>query len=137
MFKNNFYWYPVAIILYWLLIVFWLIFVLCFFSAPGGLFGGLAAAILNWLTPKYVTIFMNTFALVGAYVVTRLLLSFRISWKTAQSEAYGVLGVIWVAITTMALLGARCDIYIFCVGDVSSSQSDCEIGGDRQGAYCR
>jgi len=80
---------------------------------------------------------MNTFALVGAYVVTRLLLSFRISWKTPQSEAYGVLGVIWVALTTMALMGARCDIYVFCVDDVSSSQNECEIDWDRQGFHCR
>ena len=130
-------WHSIAIIFYWIFILIWIFFVLCFFGDPGGILGSLASLIFSRLTPKYVTIFMNTFSLVGAYVVTRLLLSFRISWKTPQSEAYGVLGVIWVALTTMALMGARCDIYVFCADDVSSSKSECEIDWDRQGFHCR
>jgi len=128
-------WHSIAVIFYWIFILIWIFLVLCFFSNPGGILGSLASLIFSRLTPKYVTIFMNTFALVGAYVVTRLLLSFRVSWKTPQSEAYGVLGVIWVALTTMALMGARCDIYVSCVDDVSSSQNECEIDWDRQGFH--
>ena len=99
--------------------------------------GGLAAAILHQLTPKYVTIFMNTFAFVGAYIVTRLLLIFRISWKTSRSEICAVLCVVWISLTGMAIWGARCDIYIFCADDPPSSKSDCETDWDRQGANCR
>ena len=135
--KRNFYWYPVGVIIYWILILIWILFVLCFFSPPGGLLGSLNAAISNQLTPKYLTVFMNSFALVGAYVVTRLLLSFRISWKNVTLEAGCVFAVFWVGLTTMALLSARCDIYIFCADDGSSSQSECEIDWDRQGGYCR
>jgi len=130
-------WHSIAMIFYWIFILIWIFFVLSFFSAPGGVLGGLISLVLSQITPKYVTVFMNTFSLVGAYVVTRLLLSFRISWKTAQAEAYGVLWVIWVALTVMALLGARCDIYVFCADDASSSQSECEIDWDRQGFHCR
>jgi len=126
-------WHSIAMIFYWIFILIWIFFVLSFFSAPGGVLGVLISLVFSQITPKYVTVFMNTFSLVGAYVVTRLLLSFRISWKTAQAEAYGVLWVIWVALTVMALLGARCDIYVFCADDASSSQSECEIDWDRQG----
>ena len=116
-------WHSIAMIFYWIFILIWIFFVLSFFSAPGGVLGGLISLVFSQITPKYVTVFMNTFSLVGAYVVTRLLLSFRISWKTAQAEAYGVLWVIWVALTVMALLGARCDIYVFCADDVAFPQT--------------
>lgn len=130
-------WHSVVNIFYWIVVLTWIFIIICFFSTPGGILGSLASLVFSQLTPKYVTIFMNTFALVGAYTLTRLLLSFRISWKTSQSEAYGVLGVILVALTTMALLGARCEIYVFCAEDASSSQSACEIDWDRQGFHCK
>jgi hypothetical protein len=135
--KQNFDWYPITNIFYWLFILLWIGFILSFFSVPSGMLGGLAAAILNQLTPKYVTIFMNTFAFVGAYIVTRLLLIFRISWKTTRSEVCAVLCVVWISLTGIAIWGARCDIYIFCADDAPSSKSDCETDWDRQGANCR
>jgi len=130
-------WHPVAKIIYWFLICLWIGFVLCFYIAPGSVFGFIAEAIFDRLTPKYVTFSINTFSLVGAYVLTRLLVSFRIRWKTPEAEAKGVLYVIWIAVTVMALSGARCDIYIFCAEDAFSSQGECEIDWDRQGSNCR
>lgn len=129
-------WHPVAKILYWASILAWIVFVLSFYSHPGGVLGDVADAILDWLTPKYVTFFMNTFSLVGAYAVTRLLLSIRVKWKTAKAELTGVVSVIWVAGTVLALAGARCDIYIFCSDDVFT-HSACDTDWDRQGPHCR
>jgi hypothetical protein len=129
-------WHPVAKILYWLFASIWTVLILGFYSAPSGVIGGLAEQVFDLLTPKYVTLIMNTFSLVGAYVVTRLLLSFRIGWKSVNQEIIGVLSIIWIALTSFGLMGARCDIYIFCAEDVSI-QTDCELDWDRQRAHCR
>ena len=129
-------WHPVSKVLYWLFTAIWLVVVISFYSAPAGVLAGVTEAVFDLLTPKYVTLLMNTFSLVGAYVVTRLILSFRIGWKTVSQEVIGVASVIWIALTGAALMGARCDIYVFCAEDVHV-QSECELDWDRQGPNCR
>jgi len=80
--------------------------------------------------------FYEHILLVGAYAVTRLFVSPRIKIKAAKAEAFGIGCVISVALTTMSLHFARCDIYVYCADD-AIVQSECEMDWDRQGAYCR
>lgn len=134
--KLNSEWHPIARICYWIFVCVLCLFVLNFFSAPLGLFGSLADAQLKILTPKYVTLIVNTFSMLGGYVVIRLLLSLRYPLKNLDKEVLGVLFVIYVSLTSLGLLGARCDIYVFCWGDVVI-ESDCEVDWDRQGGHCK
>lgn len=128
-------WHPIAKLAYWIFIVILITCVLAFFSSPNGVLGDFSGKLLAALTPKYATLFINTFALVGAYVVVRLLLVFAIPWRNQGREVLGVIGVIWVALTSIGLLGARCDVYVFCADDVASN-IECEVDWDRQGPHC-
>lgn len=130
-------WPPVAKIAYWIFVLVWILGVLSFYSHPMGVFGNMANELMTRLTPKYVTLVVNTFSIVGAYAVTRLLLGFRLPLKSPTREAQAVLVVLWLALSMVALSGARCDIYLFCSEDVISNGSDCELESDRQGISCR
>lgn len=130
-------WHPAAKLAYWLIVSMWILGVLSLYSHRMGLLGDIADALMEKLTPKYVTLIVNTFSIVGAYALTRLLLGFRIPWKSAAREAQAIVVVLWLALTAMALLGARCDIYIFCSDDVIEASDDCELESDRQGIRCR
>lgn len=129
-------WHPIAKLTYWICIVILITCVLALFSSPNGVLGSLSEKLFAALTPKYLTLIVNTFALVGAYVVIRLLLVFAIPWKNQGKETLGILGVIWVALTAMSLWGARCDIYVFCVDELTV-RSDCEADWDKQGVHCQ
>ena len=59
--KHEHDWHPVAKILYWLFAAIWTVLVLGFYSAPAGVIGGLTEQVFDLLTPKYVTLIMNTF----------------------------------------------------------------------------
>jgi hypothetical protein len=135
-FKSFSDWHPLAKIAYWICMISFIACVLAFFSSPNGALGVLSEKLFVVLTPKYLTLIVNTFALLGAYVVVRLLLVFPIPWRNRDREILGVFGVLWVALTSMALLGARCDVYVFCADDVASN-IDCEVDWDRQAPHCR
>ena len=95
-----------------------------------------ADKVLQAWTPKYVALFASTFSFVGAYVLIRLLLGFRAGWGTNAKEALRVIFVMLIALSSMALSGARCDIYVFC-SDALTSESVCETDFDQQGPYCK
>jgi hypothetical protein len=130
-------WPPVAKMAYWIFVLVWTLGVFSFYSHPMGVLGNIANELTTRLTPKYVTLIVNTFSIVGAYAVTRLLLGFRVPFKSPAREAQAVLVVLWLALSMVALSGARCDIYLFCSEDVISNGSDCELESDRQGISCR
>lgn len=132
--KTN--WHPLAVLCFWLLMSAWILFVLTFFGSPGGILGWAIDLVADILSPKSLTLVINSFAIVGAYVVTRLLAGFRIGLKAIDREMYALAFVIWIAVTGFALVGARCDIFLFCADDITSSH-DCEPGSDRQGLHCR
>lgn len=130
-------WSPVAKMAYWIFVLMWVLGILSFYSHPMGLLGDIANELMTRLTPKYVTLIVNTFSIVGAYAVTRLLLGFRLPFKSPMREAQAIAVVLWLALSMVALSGARCDIYLFCSDDVVSNSSDCESEPDRQGIRCR
>ena len=130
-------WPPVVKMAYWIFVSLWILGVLSFYSHPLGMLGDIANELMARLTPKYVTLIVNTFSIVGAYAITRLLLGLRIPLKSPMREAQAIAVVLWIALSTAALSGARCDIYLFCGDDVVNSGSDCELESDRQGVRCR
>ena len=78
--KND--WLPVVKMAYWIFVSLWILAILSFYSHPTGLLGDIANELMTRLTPKYVTLIVNTFSIVGAYAVTRLLLGFRLPFKS-------------------------------------------------------
>lgn len=129
-------WHPAVKIGYWSLVIAWIAFVLSMYSDPGGILGAVSEVVFDTLTPKYVTLVLNTFSLLGAYIVTRLIVSVRIGRKSTGSELAAIALVLLISITTMGLLGARCDVYVFCSNDVLIERN-CEVDSDRQGLYCQ
>lgn len=105
------------------------------FGSPDGILGGVSEWIFGFLTVKYVTLIINSFALVGFYIITRLILSLWIGWKSLYSEGVAVFGVIWLALSG-GLYFARCDVFIFCADDLDQNKN-CEVDWDRQGPNCR
>lgn len=128
-------WHPILKIFYWLVIFGWIIFILTLFASPNGVLDKTSAWVFDLLTPKYVTIAVNSFAWVGAYTLTRVMLIPLIDWRPPKAEVAALGFVVWVALS-YSLFGARCDVYVFCSEDVKPS-IDCEVEFDRAGPHCR
>lgn len=130
-------WHPLSKLIYWILFTGWIFFVLTFYAAPGGLLGNLAEKVLNALHPQYITLVVNTFSLMGAYIVTRFILSLRVGWNSFKAETSAAALFFFIAITSLSLIFARCDVYVFCADDLSTRTVECDAEWDKQGQHCK